>query len=746
MSSDAEIDPNEKLPFPLPPSLEDQKEWVDSVLATPGVNIHREALENVAPFIVGPEAMLTSPDEAGRRRVRGAALRRLRTEAGDMLVAVVEMHGVGGSVWEYNERISSEWHSVANPAALREDSQALSRVRPLVRVTAEGKEEIFAAVETEVSSRESLIMNLEKAAAALAKKDGHRTYNLLEDLVLNGQQEPGLYIAQHIRIQDPALEDRDGNPLHPQSHWQWMAVRGNNRTKQRHEIFEVKSAEVVTGMPVKRIGGEGEKIIFDPNQWLPRLSRLLNEEYIERRDDVLESHQASRGLRAVRVAVVEAHLVIGCPTPGRLYRIAQMSNRRDHVHPPLDFTPNDRGRALGRSVLGVYVAEGLLDEKTADVLSGAASITELAGVPADATVSELRDIRSMRLLAEFFPTDRRKQLLIRRALSESPPSQLTAPEVNRRARAWSALTSESYPEPWNPRIGEVFQLGEARGGLTISGRSLRELLDVAAADNDALRELIFYRAAHWLASSDIIDADRGSLSGQKTDDDDGVKADRVRRTVRNNLNAMYNRPEMAVGVLRELALAMDEGDRRPRKVGASGEPLIEPMTRAWFNREFPKESGSRSNLPAARHGGTGPAQPSESSLHPVSTGGTTIRKAPSEAAEGSSAAVEVRTSVPDIGPDSDDRGPGRADGVGAAGGGTVLASSQAGMAKEFMAQVYRLADDAVALDTLVSRLAAMAGQAPLEREDAEDATQSVLATAIAVRRLVARIERLGEAG
>jgi len=60
--------------------------------------------------------------------------------------------------------------------------------------------------------------------------------------------------------------------------------------------------------------------------------------------------------------------------------------------------------------------------------------------------------------------------------------------------------------------------------------------------------------------------------------------------------------------------------------------------------------------------------------------------------------------------------------------------------------VHRLADDAVALDALVIRLAAVAVQAPLEREDAEDAIQSVLATGIAARRLAARIERLGEAG
>lgn len=129
-----------------------------------------------------------------------------------------------------------------------------------------------------------------------------------------------------------------------------------------------------------------------------------------------------------------------------------------------------------------------------------------------------------------------------------------------------------------------------------------------------------YRAAHWLAAFDIIDADRSSLAGQKTDDDDGAKAARVRRTVKNHLNALRSNRIMAVAVLRELARAMDEGDRRPIRVSRSGALLIEEMSTAWFDREFPKDSGKRRpKVPAPRQsrsasdpaqngtGGTAPA-------------------------------------------------------------------------------------------------------------------------------------------
>jgi hypothetical protein len=158
----------------------------------------------------------------------------------------------------------------------------------------------------------------------------------------------------------------------------------------------------------------------------------------------------------------------------------------------------------------------------------------------------------------------------------------------------------------------MFQVGDVREGLRISGRPLRTLLAVADTDDEAFEELVSYRAAHWLAAFGIIDADRGSLTGQKADEDDGTEATRVRRTVRNTLNALRNNRQQAVAVLRELAQAMDQGDRPPRRVNRSGQADVVAMKAAWFNREFPKETGkrpSRATCPATQSARSTPKSP-----------------------------------------------------------------------------------------------------------------------------------------
>ncbi|MFD5102843.1 hypothetical protein, partial [Streptomyces albidochromogenes] len=576
-----------------------QEMWIEAVLATPGVNVPCEALENIAPFIVDPELTLSEPDAQGVRTLKDGAVRRVHTEAGDMVIAVVRMHGVGGVVWGHNERISSIWRTAADPAVGRETKKSLSPVRPWRGRDDQGREKIYAALESSALNRQSLIVNIEETSDELRRRDNVRPYDLLEDLVLNGQQEPGMYVPQMVRLEENAEHDEESGPTYPDAYWGWMAVRGNNRTQKRHEIFGLTSTEVLTGVPDAKLGRSGEGIVLEPDVWLCEFSETLNKEHADAPDDE-DPHSASRARRAASVAVVDAHLVIGTATPQRLYRIVQMSNRRDHVHPPLEFDANDRSRALGRSVLGMYVAQGVLDEKTAEVLSGLAPVRDLPGASRGMAVSELRDLRSMRLLQELFPKDQHKRLLLRRVLSESPPSQLKGPEINQRARTWSALTSESYPRPWNPRIGEIFTT-RAREGFDLSGRPLRELLAAADTDEDAFEELVAYRAAHWLAAFDVIDADRGSLAGQQSLDDAGMKVNRVRRSVTNCLQALRherNRP-MAVGLLRELAAAMDDGDRRPWRVSGSGRVLPnEEITPYWFDQNFPKETGMRPRKPA----------------------------------------------------------------------------------------------------------------------------------------------------
>ncbi|AEM82836.1 hypothetical protein [Streptomyces violaceusniger] len=582
-------------PFPMPVSREDQEAWIKAVLATEGVNLPRGALENLAPFIVEPNDMLSEPDAHGVRTLKASAVRRIHTDAGDLVVAVVRMHGVGGVQWGHNERISSIWRSVADPTVGRETERTLASVRPWMGVDDDGRTKCFAALESDVANRRTLIMNAEDAADELKKRDRLRPYDLEEDLVLNGQQEPGMYVPQQVRIEENPERDSDGNPVYPSAYWGWMAVRGNNRTQKRQSIFRLTSGEVLAGVPAEKLEREGDEVICDPRDWLPEFSAVLNREFAETGGGKPDPTSGSRAQRAAAIAVVDAHLVIGTPTPQRLYRIVQMNNRRDHVHPPLEFDALDRSRALGRSVLGMYVAQQVMDEKTAEVLSGLAPVRELSDASADMTVSELRDLRSMRLMQELFPVDPRKRHLLRRALSENPPSQLKSGEINQRARTWSALTSESYPTPWNPRVGEVFST-RAREGIVLSGRRLPDLLATADTDDDSFDELVSYRAAHWLAFFGIIEADRGSLDGQEAIGDAGERIRRSRRTVMNCLQALrYEKSRMmAVGVLKSLAAAMDDGDRRPWRVSSSGKEMVgREMTPLWFDSEFPKDTGTR---------------------------------------------------------------------------------------------------------------------------------------------------------
>ncbi|APY88438.1 hypothetical protein DCW30_07415 [Streptomyces alfalfae] len=581
-------------PFPLPVSEARQSAWIQAVLATEGVNLPRGALENVAPFIVDPEDTLSEADANGVRTLKGSAVRRLRTDAGDMVVAVVRMHGVGGVLWGHNERISSIWRSTADPSVGQGTERTLAPIRPWKGVVGDGSETCLAALESVVPDRQALMMNAEDAANALMRRDRVRPYDLEEDLVLNGQQEPGMYVPQQVRLAETPENDSDGNPMYPSAYWGWMAVRGNNRTQKRQSIYRLSSGEVLSGVPAEKLGRDGDDVVFDPRVWLPQFSALLNREHAEAEDDP-DSANGSRARRAAAIAVVDAHLVIGTPTPQRLFRIVQMNNRRDHVHPPLDFDSTNRSRALGRSVLGMYVAQRVMDEKTAEVLSGLAPVRELPDASPGMTVSELRDLRSMKLLQELFPTDPHKRHLLRRALSENQPSQLKAAEIHQRARTWSALTSESYPKPWNPRVGQVFGT-KAREGVVLSGRGLRDLLAVADSDDAAFEELVAYRAVHWLASFGIIEADRGSLDGQEAVGDAGESVRRSRRTVVNCLQALRHEKSrmMAAGLLKALVAAMDDGDRRPWQVGPSGKEMPgREMTALWFDTEFPKETGGK---------------------------------------------------------------------------------------------------------------------------------------------------------
>ncbi|WP_194927607.1 hypothetical protein [Catenulispora pinisilvae] len=590
-------DDNDDLLYPTPSTAEWQARFVDAVLATPGVNVPRGALEAIAPFVVNPKTLIARSSTSDQPQLRPSAYRPVSTDAGKMIVAVVPMAGWAGVPWERNERQSTAWSSAADPGA--QDAQWL--LPPLSPWTSEAGD-AGAALRVTVPTFQRMVEILDRAGNELELREGRRGYDLVEDLALNGQIEPCLHVAQQYCLQEPnAVGDQRTE------YWAWPAVRGNNRTRARHQLLEISPAEVLVGISSSKIGRGGSDIYTNPTFWLRELSKLWN----RRLQAAIESEDFDApAYRARRVAVVETHLVIGSPTPERLYHVVQTSNRRDHAHPPLDFTPNDRARSLGRTILSAYVARGILDPATADVLTGDRPVTELPGVAADATVSVLRDARSMRLLQELFPTDASEQdkarrRILRTVLSEPPPSQLTRNNVNQRLRAWSALTSVSYPEPWNPRVADILPVNSARSGIELSGRSLGDLLESAPEDAAAFDELLYYRAPHWLAAFDIVDADRGSMGAQNIrrdsqDADDEVVYKRLRRSVDNAIRAMRADPVRAVGLLREIAAAMDEG-RAPRRIDDDGEPeeyedeagTYGRADQPWFDFTFPKVAAAR---------------------------------------------------------------------------------------------------------------------------------------------------------
>ncbi|CAM5716856.1 Phage portal protein OS=Streptomyces alboniger OX=132473 GN=CP975_11190 PE=4 SV=1 [Streptomyces alboniger] len=184
-------------------------------------------------------------------------VRRVRTDAGDMVVAVVRMHGVGGVQWGHNERISSIWRSVADPTVSRGAEKTLAPVRPWTAVDDDGHETCFAALRSTVADRQALMMNAEDAADALTRRDRVRPYDLEEDLVLNGQQDPGMYVPQQVVLERNPEKGPDGEQLYPDAYWGWMAVRGNNRTQKRQSIFRLTSGEVLAGDAGGETGARG---------------------------------------------------------------------------------------------------------------------------------------------------------------------------------------------------------------------------------------------------------------------------------------------------------------------------------------------------------------------------------------------------------------------------------------------------------------------------------------------------------
>ncbi len=181
-------------------------------------------------------------------------------------------------------------------------------------------------------------------------------------------------------------------------------------------------------------------------------------------------------------------------------------------------------------------------------------------------------------------------------MAEPEGGRLNSQHTAERLRAYSALCSVSWPEAWNPRVDDnTVPVASARAGVVLSRKSAVQLLAIAEKDDDAFAELIRYRAPQWLAAFKLADADRGSMGAQANRRADESEASvRVRRGIPDVLTAMNARRTQAVGLLREMAAAMD-GGRAPQRVDAFGntDTTGKLADQAWFDDAFPKGTGLR---------------------------------------------------------------------------------------------------------------------------------------------------------
>ncbi|MFC4518364.1 hypothetical protein [Streptomyces ehimensis] len=551
--------------YPNPHTPDTIRRLVEAALATDGITAPREALAAAFAYAAEPaERLITT--ERGRERIHPARLRFVRVGGEAALELSLRLFGCAGSTWERNERNDTCWASPADPA-----STTAKWMLPPIEVWYGSDGKPTTALSLTMQSIDRVVEVMGRASDLLAEGDGHRGYDLTNDLLLNGQEDPCLMVAQVYRTPEGDF-------------WAWPTVKGNNRTKSRHQILETDQATLLTA---------------------PDTTAALQLWTAERNAELKRAASDDDLARlALQVAVVEARLVVGCTKPELLYQTVQAGNRRDHIHANLGFTANNQDRAIGRRVLEEYRAAGIIDDTVFGVLAGDLPVTRLPECPPNAGICEQRDLRCMLLLAQFFPVagDSRRRPLIRKAMAEPHGELLNSQHTTERLRAYSALCSVSWPEAWNPRVDDkTVPVANARIGVALSGKSAVELLAVADKDDDAFDELIRYRAPQWLAAFNLADADRGSMGAQANRGTDGSPgpSTRVRRSIPDVLAAMNARRTQAVGLLREMAAAMEEG-RIPQRVNAFG-VLSEAgdADQAWFDDAFPKGTGLR--LPKPPH-------------------------------------------------------------------------------------------------------------------------------------------------
>ncbi|QFY11522.1 hypothetical protein GBF35_37510 [Nonomuraea phyllanthi] len=546
--------------YPDPHTPDAVARLVRAALATDGINAPPEALAAAFAYVAEPiERLITT--ERGRERIVPTRLRSVRVGGEAALELSLRLFGCVGSTWERNERNDTRWASPADPA-----SATAKWMLPPIEVWRGRDGKPTAALSATMTSADRVVEVIGRSADLLAEGDGRRGYDLTADLLLNGQEDPCMMVAQVYRTPE-------GN------FWAWPTVKGNNRTKSRHQILNTDQAALLMA---------------------PDVTAALRLWTAERNGELEHADSDEHPARlALQVAVVEARLVVGCTKPELLYQTVQAGNRRDHIHANLGFTANNQDRAIGRRVLEEYRAAGILDDTVFGVLAGDLPITRLPECPPDAGVCEQRDLRCMLLLAQFFPVagDNRRRPLIRKAMAEPDRERLNSQHTTERLRAYSALCSVSWPEAWNPRVDDkTVPVANARLGVALGGKSAVQLLTVADKDDDAFDELLRYRAPQWLAAFKLADADRGSMAaqGNRGADNEPGASIRARRGIPDVLAAMNARRVQAVGLMREMAAAMEEG-RAPRRVDPFGhaDAAGKVADQAWFDNAFPKGTGVR---------------------------------------------------------------------------------------------------------------------------------------------------------
>ncbi|CAM5633101.1 hypothetical protein GCM10010329_22700 [Streptomyces spiroverticillatus] len=543
--------------YPDPYTSDTVERLIKAALATDGINAPREALAAAFAYTAEPvENLLVT--EHGRDRINPARLRTVRVGGEEVKELSIQLFGCFGSTWERNERNGTRWASPADPVSATAEWSL-----PKVEVWRGPDGERTAALSVTMKNVDHVTQVIGRASELLAEGSGHRGYDLASDLILNGQEKSCLMVAQVYCTPEG-------------EYWAWPTVKGNNRTKCRHQILNTNQAA----------------LLVSPDT-TATLQHWTNERNAELGHADSDDHSARL---ALQVAVVEARLVVGCVKPELLYQTVQAGNRRDHIHANLEFSANDQDRAIGRRVLEKYRTARLIDDTMFGVLAGDLPVTDLRECRPGAGVCEQRDLRCMLLLSQFFPvTGDRRRRVIRRAMAE--PEVLDARHTAERLRAYSALCSASWPVAWNPRVDDnTVQVINARAGVTPSDTSVVNLLAVADRDDDAFAELIRYRAPQWLAAYKLADPDRGSMGAQsnRSADSDPEPSIRARRGIPDVLKAMNAQRAQAVGLLREMAIAMEES-RAPRRVNTFGipDPTGKLADQAWFDSAFPKNTGSR---------------------------------------------------------------------------------------------------------------------------------------------------------